>query len=204
MLETLFTFVFATTILAMSPGPDNIFVLTQSIIFGKKQGFAIIFGLMFGCLVHTSLVAFGVSAIIQQHYFLFNSLKIIGACYLIFLAYSVYKSDATIVLNSDNVTKKSAVSLFKKGFLMNVLNPKVTLFFLALFPQFLFSNTLSTTIQFFILGVIFITVSFVVFGSFALLGSTVTNFINKYSKIGFFFKWAQIVVFVCIAILILW
>ncbi|MBT7815624.1 MAG: LysE family transporter, partial [Polaribacter sp.] len=66
MLETLLSFVLATAILSLSPGPDNIFVLTQSIVNGKKFGLATVFGLISGCLVHTTLLAFGVSAIIKQ------------------------------------------------------------------------------------------------------------------------------------------
>ena len=66
MLETLSAFIFATAILAISPGPDNIFVLTQSIVNGKKYGIATVFGLMTGCLVHTTFVAFGVSTLIEQ------------------------------------------------------------------------------------------------------------------------------------------
>ena len=71
MFETLISFALATSILAISPGPDNIFVLTQSIVNGKKYGFATVFGLMTGCIIHTTLVAFGVSAIIKSHENLF-------------------------------------------------------------------------------------------------------------------------------------
>ena len=86
MIETLISFVFAASILAISPGPDNIFVLTQSIVNGIKYGFATIFGLMTGCLIHTSLVAFGVSSLIKDNENLFFALKLLGAIYLIYLA----------------------------------------------------------------------------------------------------------------------
>ena len=76
MIETLFSFSLATAVLAISPGPDNIFVLTQSIVNGKKYGFATVFGLMTGCIIHTTLVAFGVSAIINNHENLFFLLKV--------------------------------------------------------------------------------------------------------------------------------
>ena len=203
MLEVLISFAIATAILAISPGPDNIFVLTQSIVNGKKYGIATVLGLMSGCIVHTSFVAFGVSAILKKNENLFFIIKLFGAAYLLYLAYKVYNSDAKIVLFSPKTQKKSTLSLFKKGFLMNVLNPKVTLFFLAFFPQFLFSNTMATEIQFYILGLIFILISFIVFASIAILAGNISKYIKQYANIGVYLKWGQIVVFVAIAIIIL-
>ncbi|PQJ74134.1 LysE family translocator [Polaribacter gangjinensis] len=204
MFETLISFALATSILAISPGPDNIFVLTQSIVNGKKYGFATVFGLMTGCIIHTTLVAFGVSAIIKSHENLFFLLKVFGASYLLFLAYKVYQSDAEITFSTENIQKKSTLQLFKTGFLMNVLNPKVTIFFLAFFPQFLFSKELSSVIQFYILGLIFILVSFIIFGSIAFLGGKISDYILQNKQTGLILKWAQILVFVGIALLIFW
>ncbi|WP_299050662.1 LysE family translocator [uncultured Polaribacter sp.] len=203
MLEVLISFAITTAILAISPGPDNIFVLTQSIVNGKKYGIATVLGLMSGCIVHTSFVAFGVSEILKKNENLFFIIKLFGAAYLLYLAYKVYNSDAKIVLSSPKIQKKSTLSLFKKGFLMNVLNPKVTLFFLAFFPQFLFSNTMATEIQFYILGLIFILISFIVFASIAILAGNISKYIKQYANIGVYLKWGQIVVFVAIAIIIL-
>ena len=203
MTETLISFALATSILSLSPGPDNIFVLTQSIVNGTKYGIATVLGLMTGCLVHTSLVAFGVSAIIKENESLFFIIKLLGAGYLIFLAYKVFKSDAKIVLSNNKVKKESVLQLFKKGFIMNVLNPKVALFFLAFFPQFLFSKTISNILQFYTLGGIFILVSFFVFGSIAVLAGSISNYLKEHSKIGMYLKWGQIIVFIFIAIMIL-
>ena len=75
MLETLSAFIIATAILAISPGPDNIFVLTQSIVNGRKYGIATVLGLMTGCLVHTTFVAFGISTLIEQQPFFFMGIK---------------------------------------------------------------------------------------------------------------------------------
>lgn len=202
MIETLISFAFATSILAISPGPDNIFVLTQSIVNGKKFGLATVFGLMSGCLIHTTLVAFGVSAIIKSHENLFFLLKLFGASYLLFLAYKVYLSNPKISFSVENVQKKSTNQLFKTGFLMNVLNPKVTIFFLAFFPQFLFSKELSTVFQFYILGFLFIAISSIIFGGIALLGGKISNYILRHKQTGLLLKWAQIIVFVGISVLI--
>ena len=151
MFEILFPFAIATFILSISPGPDNIFVLTQSIVNGKKFGLATVFGLMTGCILHTSFVAFGVSTIIRENERIFMIIKILGASYLLYLAFKVYKSNANIVLSGKAKKSQSVFQLFKKGFLMNVLNPKVTTFFLAFFPQFLFSDAISIVLQFYIL-----------------------------------------------------
>mgnify|MGYP000495311950 CR=1 FL=1 len=200
--ETLYAFISATALLAIFPGPDNIYVLTQSLTNGKKYGLATVAGLMTGCIVHTSLLAFGFSVLIKENDTLFWGIKIFGACYLFFLAYNVFKSDATIQLQG-NAPKKSLKALFRQGFIMNVLNPKVALFFLAFFPGFLFSEQLNTVSQFYILGFLFIVVSFLVFGSIAVLAGTISSYITQNSNTGVFFKWMQIIVFVGIAIYIL-
>jgi len=203
MIETLLSFALATSILAISPGPDNIFVLTQSIVHGKKYGLATVFGLITGCIIHTTLVAFGVSAIIKENENLFFAIKVFGAIYLLYLAYQVFKADAEIFLSEDNVEKKSTLVLYKQGFIMNVLNPKVSIFFLAFFPQFLFSDTLSNVIQFYVLGGIFMLVSLIIFSLIAILSGAISNYIKKYKRIGYVLKWLQIIVFVTIAIFIL-
>ncbi|MET2984015.1 LysE family translocator [Aureibaculum conchae] len=202
-MEIILSFIAATALLAISPGPDNIYVLIQSITNGVKYGLATVFGLISGCIVHTTLVAFGVSVIIKENENLFLALKIFGASYLVFLAYKVYKSSSQIELTSDNKPQKSTSQLFKQGFIMNVLNPKVSIFFLAFFPAFLFSETLSTVSQFFILGFVFMAVSLIIFSLFAILAGKISDYLRQNKKIGRFLKWLQILVFVGIAIFIL-
>jgi threonine/homoserine/homoserine lactone efflux protein len=203
MFETLLSFAFATSLLAISPGPDNIFVLTQSIVNGKKFGLATVFGLMSGCLVHTTLLAFGVSAIIKESENLFTGIKVFGAIYLLFLAHKVYKADATITFSEENTSKKTTRQLFKEGFIMNVLNPKVSIFFLAFFPGFLFSDTINTVFQFYVLGIVFILVSLVIFSTIAILAGSISENIKGNNKIGYYLKWTQIIVFILIAFFIL-
>ncbi|WP_418509568.1 LysE family translocator [Corallibacter sp.] len=201
--EILISFVFATAALAISPGPDNIYVLIQSVAHGKKYGLATVAGLISGCIIHTTLLAFGVSAIIKQSESLFFAIKLLGALYLVYLAYQVYKSDGSLEVSDDNVPKKTTTQLFKQAFIMNVLNPKVTIFFLAFFPGFLFSNTLSTVIQFYVLGFLFMGVSLLIFSAIAILSGHISSYIKSHKHIGGILKWLQIVVFIAIAILIL-
>jgi len=193
-IEILIGFAAATSLLAITPGPDNIYVLMQSIVNGRKYGIATVLGLMSGCIIHTSVVAFGASTILKQNEKLFFTIKLFGVLYLVYLAYKVFKSTSNIKLGSNAIPKKSMWQLFKQGFIMNVLNPKVTLFFLALFPGFLFSDTMSEVIQFYILGLLFILVSFIIFSAIA---------IQKNKNVGIYLKWTQIIVFIGIAVFIM-
>ena len=201
--EILYAFIISSGILAISPGPDNIYVLLQSLVHGVKYGLATVAGLMTGCIIHTSLVAFGVSAVIKQSPWLFMAIKIFGACYLFFLAWKVFQSDGNIDLNSARVKKKTPGALFIQGFFMNVLNPKVSIFFLAFFPGFLFSKDLDTVWQFYILGGLFILVSALIFSSIAIMAGKISGYLRGHRKSGLVLKWAQIIVFVLIGFFIL-
>ncbi len=201
--DILLSFVLATSVLAISPGPDNIYVLMQSLANGKKYGLATVAGLISGCLVHTALVAFGVSAIIKENDSLFFAIKLFGALYLFYLAFKVFKSSSKLDLSSDTIPEKSLGELFKQGFIMNVLNPKVSIFFLAFFPAFLFSDSVSEVIQFFVLGLLFMATSFVIFSLIAFLSGSISEYIKKQSNVGLFLKWLQIIVFVGIGVFIL-
>jgi threonine/homoserine/homoserine lactone efflux protein len=203
-LDTAFliSFIIATATLALSPGPDNIFVLIQSITYGKKQGMAIVCGLMSGCVIHTTLVAFGLSTFIKSNTELLFVLKLLGAGYMLYLAYSVFKS--TDLINTNRQTEsKSVDALFKQGFIMNVINPKVSIFFMAFFPAFLFSETLSLVLQFYTLGFLFMTTSFVIFSVLVFFSSSLASLLKSNNRFGVVLKWAQITVFLGIAILIL-
>ena len=199
-IEILISFVIATSALAISPGPDNIYVIMQSIVHGKKFGIATVCGLITGCIVHTTFVAFGLSIIIKEQLWLFLLIKWCGAIYLIYLAFKIYKSSSDLVLDSGSIPKKTTGQLFRQGFIMNVLNPKVSLFFLSFFPAFLFSRTLSTVYQFYVLGFLFMLTSFIIFVGLALLAGSISTYIKQNKYIGLILKLLQIVVFVAIAL----
>ncbi|WP_203296483.1 LysE family translocator [Luteirhabdus pelagi] len=206
MWENLLSFSLATLVLAISPGPDNIYVLTQSLTNGVKSGIATTAGLISGCIVHTTLLAFGISAIITASPNIFYAIKVFGAIYLLFLAYRVFRSDASISITEKRETPQTSVSyarLFRIGVTMNLVNPKVMLFFLAFFPAFLWNKEGDTVLQFYVLGLTFMAVSFFVFGGIALLAGYISSFLKRSKSIGLFLKWLQIIVFVGIAIYIL-
>lgn len=202
MIESLISFSLATMALAFSPGPDNIYVLTQSLVHGAKSGIAVTAGLISGCIVHTTLLAFGVSAVIRASPALFYGIKVVGALYLFYLAYMVFRSSSEIAFSED-APKKSYGSLFKTGVIMNLVNPKVMIFFLAFFPGFLWDTSENTVQQFYILGIVFMLLSFFIFSLIAVLSGTISKYLRSHGKMGGILKWMQIFVFVGIAIFIL-
>lgn len=202
MFETLISFSIATLALAISPGPDNIYVLTQSLVNGTKSGIATTAGLIIGCIVHTTLLAFGISAIITASEEIFYGIKVLGACYLLYLAYKVFKSDDHISL-AENAPKKTYWQLFKTGVIMNLLNPKVMIFFLAFFPGFLWHKEGNIVVQFYVLGITFMIVSFITFSTIAMAAGKISTLLLEWKSMGFVLKWLQILVFAGIAIYIL-
>ena len=134
-IETLATFFAASLLLALAPGPDNIFVLTQSAVHGRKAGLTVTLGLCTGLIVHTTAVAFGVAIIFQASAFAFTALKLFGAGYLVYLAWHAFRAAAETIL-AERGNGLSSIKLYRRGILMNVTNPKVSIFFLAFLPQF--------------------------------------------------------------------
>ncbi|KAF3978697.1 MAG: LysE family translocator [Methylococcales symbiont of Iophon sp. n. MRB-2018] len=165
-IETIAIFSMASVALALAPGPDNIFVLTQSALHGRKAGFLVTIGLCTGLLVHTATVSLGVAAIFQTSTIAFNILKIVGAVYLLFLAWQAFRAGAAKL----NETGKSSMGwrkLYSRGVIMNITNPKVAIFFLAFLPQFADPSRGSITIQLLMFGGLFIITTLLIFSAIA-------------------------------------
>lgn len=204
MAGELIAFLAAAVLLTLSPGPDIIYVLVQGMTNGKKHGIVTALGLVTGIIIHTSLVAFGISAIIKQSDNLFLMIRLLGAAYLFYLAWKVYKSDSTITVKAPAAEqKKELTSLFKRGFLMNVLNPKVAIFFLAFFPGFLWDPQGNTVYQFYVLGFLFMLQAFFIFAAVAILAGKISLYLQRHPASGQIFRWVQVVVFVGIGVFIL-
>ncbi len=165
-IDTLAIFLAASVALALAPGPDNIFVLTQSALYGRKAGLLVTLGLCTGLLVHTAAVALGVAAIFQTSVLAFNILKIVGALYLLYLAYQAFRARAT-QLDEDGQQQLSWRKLYSRGIIMNVTNPKVAIFFLAFLPQFADPALGPMTVQMLIFGALFIVATLCIFGAVA-------------------------------------
>lgn len=205
MISSLLAFLIAAILLTLSPGPDIIYVWVQSMSNGKKAGILTAAGLASGVMVHTCLLAFGVSALIRQSPIIYTSIKWVGAFYLFYLAWQVYRSEAGLNLevSQDNQQKK-AWQFYIRGFIMNIINPKVILFFLAFFPGFLWNPESHPEIQFFILGGLFLVQAFLIFCCVALLADRIAKGLRNNQRAAFVFKWMQVLVFVGIGGFILW
>ncbi len=177
-LQTIVMFITASTLLALAPGPDILFVLTQSMIKGAKAGIVIALGLCSGLIFHTSAVALGVAVIFQTSIVAFTILKFVGAAYLLYLAFMAFKDASKSKLNADK-TPLSFQALYKRGIFMNITNPKVSIFFLAFLPQFTNPETGNVTVQIFLLGALFMLCALCVFSVVALLAGRVGNWFNK-------------------------
>jgi len=176
--QTIILFITASTLLALAPGPDNLFVLTQSMSKGAKPGIFVTLGLCSGLVFHTTAVALGIAAIFQTSIVAFDILKYIGAVYLLYLGFMAYKSSSNSNVKADK-SSLSSFKLYKRGIIMNITNPKVSIFFLAFLPQFTNPNSGNVTLQIFILGAIFMLCALVVFSSIALVAGKLGSWFNR-------------------------
>lgn len=175
---SLITFTFASALLSLAPGPDNIFVLTQSALYGRKAGLCITLGLCTGLLVHTTAVALGVAAIFMVSALAFTVLKLAGAAYLLYLAWLALRAAESNLGDGPNVTQPDGAALYRRGILMNLSNPKVAIFFLAFLPQFASPDAGNLPGQLFLLGAIFIGVALAVFAGIAALAGTLAGWLR--------------------------
>ncbi|QPA31907.1 LysE family translocator [Thermaerobacillus caldiproteolyticus] len=158
--------------ITLIPGPDILFVITQSISQDKKAGIATALGLCSGLIVHITAATLGISAIVYQSAVAFAAVKYAGAAYLLYLAWQSFREKEPDFIISNNEPLKYQL-LYKKGILMNLLNPKVSLFFLALLPQFVDKTIGHVSIQMLILGIIFLVQALVIFVTVSVLSDKV-------------------------------
>ena len=177
--QTLYAFVISSLVLTISPGPDIIYVLSQSIVKGKNSAIMVSLGLTSGLLIHTFFVSIGLSLIIIENKEYLFFLKILSVMYFLYLIFKVYVN-RNIDLNFEK--KNTNRNEFYKGLVMNLLNPKVGLFFIALFPGFLFHDQLSDQTQFFILGFIFWFQATIIFLIVSVYGPKLNFFKSQKSK----------------------
>jgi len=163
-------FIIASLLLIIAPGPDILFLITQSLNHGAKAGFLTALGLASGNLIHTAAAAFGISAILQTSDVAFTSLKLIGTAYLLFLAYPLLIStNPQRSIHSTIKTNPTRASFYNKGLLLNILNPKIALFFLAFLPQFVPSTSTQQPIEIIFLGILFTVIVVIIFTSISLI-----------------------------------
>lgn len=173
--EVALSFFGIAVLLALSPGPDNLFVLMQSAMWGRASGMLVVLGLCTGLIFHTIAVAVGLAAVFATSALAFTVLKLAGALYLLYLAWGAFRAPAPSLHaeapdaapSSPPRTRLSAGSLYRRGIIMNLTNPKVSLFFLAFLPQFTSPARGSVALQTLSLGALFILATLLVFGVIA-------------------------------------
>jgi threonine/homoserine/homoserine lactone efflux protein len=179
--DIMISFFIASLLLAISPGPDNLFVMAQSALHGKKAGFMVTLGLCTGLVFHTSAVALGVAAVFKASAVAFTVLKLLGAGYLLFLAFQAFRSPASEI-RGEKTERPSLFKLYRRGVIMNITNPKVSIFFLAFLPQFADPKKGSLALQMVVLGNVFILATVLVFGTIALMAGTLGEWLNRSSR----------------------
>ena len=181
--QTFLYFLISSILLTLAPGPDNLYLLTKSLSEGSKSGIILAAGLVSGIIFHTLLVMIGVAALIQSSPLALNLLKYFGAAYLLFLAFNAFRSSGEMKLSRAD-SKKSFIALYRRGVLMNVLNPKVLLFFLAFLPQFVNLSDTSASFQIAVLGLTFAIQGFIIFSLIAICAGRLRKFIIKNKNLG--------------------
>ena len=169
-MDQILLFFISSLALTMMPGPDILFVINQS-LEDRRSGLLVAFGLCSGLIVHTLVLAFCLSSIIEKNNNVIIFFKYFVSAYLFYLAFQEFKKNRAI-----SVRQKE--NFYLRGVFMNLINPKVLIFFLAYFPNFLFSDTISTSYQFIILGAIFILQALMIFSIVSLTSNRLISILN--------------------------
>lgn len=172
-LDTTLAFFAASVMLALVPGPDNVFVLLHSAANGWRSGLLVVVGLCTGLLFHTAAVALGLAALMATSPVAFAALSLLGACYLLWLAWQswnapMHKAPAPDAIeNAKPVSVWSPRQTYARGVWMNITNPKVAIFFLAFLPPFVDTHQGAVGLHIFLLGGVFMVATLLTFGSIA-------------------------------------
>ncbi len=161
-INDLLIFAGAALLMVLTPGPNMVYLISRSICQGRKAGVISLFGVVAGFLVHMFVAAVGITTLFLAVPFAYEVLKWVGAAYLLYLAWQAIKPGARSAFEARQLPEDSPLKLFLMGFLTNLLNPKIAVFYLAIFPQFVSPEHGSMFLQSIILGVTQITVSFAV------------------------------------------
>jgi threonine/homoserine/homoserine lactone efflux protein len=198
-LTTLLLFSAASILLAITPGPDMLYIATRSLSQGRNAGVVSALGVHTGVLVHTVAAALGVSALIAASAVAFSIVKYAGAAYLIYLGIrTLISKNETLEISVTE--QRTLLDIYRQGVITNVLNPKVILFFTAFLPQFVDPSRGSVMIQLLLLGVLLVIVTLPVDIAIGLLGGSVSGFFKRRKCAGSVGKWVTGTVFIGLGI----
>jgi threonine/homoserine/homoserine lactone efflux protein len=172
-------FVAASLAVIVAPGPDNIYVVTRGVAQGREVALASAWGMCSGLLFHTTLAALGLSAILARSAVAFSVVKYAGAAYLIYLGARALLGKEEFEPSSESVPTANLPSFFLRGLTMNLLNPKVAVFFLAFLPQFASPASDGATLRLLALGLIFTLLSVTVFSAIAVFSGILGDRLSK-------------------------
>ncbi len=178
-INDLLLFGLASLIMVLSPGPNMIYLISRSLSQGKRAGILSLFGVICGFLFHILMVSFGLTAIFFAIPYAFIVVKFMGIAYLLYLAYSTVKSKNKIFDMNQNLKVDKPLKLFNIGLLTNILNPKMAIFYLSFFPQFIKPEYGSILGQSFQLGTIQIVISFTINLLIVLSAAKMANWLSK-------------------------
>ena len=198
--NTIFLFIITSVTLTLFPGPDIMYVISTSLAKGWKKGVLFSFGLCSGLVIHTLVVVLGLGSILKSLPQAIRIIELLGASYFLFIAYRLLKS--SYLFEDNSIKKEISENIFLTGFIMNLSNPKVTLFFISFFPGFLFSEILSYKIQFSILGIIFFIQALIIFTSISIIVHQLGQNLKFYKEQFFWNKIQAAVLFIISIILI--
>jgi threonine/homoserine/homoserine lactone efflux protein len=175
---TLITFAIASIALAVTPGPDMLLVMTRSLVQGPRAGLITLIGITLGCYVHGLIAGLSLSGVLLLLPIVFDLIRWAGAAYLLWLAVQAFRGSGGVQVPGDGAPRLSFGSLFRQGLLTNLFNPKVALFFLALFPQFMEPNPDTAVLQALTLAGVLSTIGFLVNGGIALVAGRIGTFLS--------------------------
>jgi threonine/homoserine/homoserine lactone efflux protein len=156
---TLTAYTVACVVLFITPGPDMSLFLARTISGGRRLGLASVMGANLGCCLHTFAAALGLSALLAASAAAFTALKVVGALYLLWLAYDTLRNGSALNVRADKAAPASVSKTFWAGMLVNITNPKVVLFFITFLPQFVSATDPHATSKLLFLGLYFVVVN---------------------------------------------
>lgn len=175
----------AALALNLSPGPDLLFVLSRTLTSGRRVGLASACGVCSGALVHVAAAALGLSAILATSALAFTLVKYAGAAYLLYLGFQALRSSAAgLVLDINSTPRTGAWQAFRQGVLVDILNPKAAIFFMAFLPQFVRPGQGAVATQLLFLGVLVVLVAIVIEGSLVLLAARASSALRGNPRLG--------------------
>jgi threonine/homoserine/homoserine lactone efflux protein len=182
-------FVVASLAVIIAPGPDNIYVLMRGVAQGREVALASAWGMCSGLLFHTTFAALGLSVVLARSAVAFSVIKYVGAAYLIYLGISALLSKEGFVPSAGEESAVQLRRFFLKGLTMNLLNPKVAVFFLAFLPQFANPGTSGMTLRLVVLGLVFALLSVVVFSAIALFSGVLGDRLGSNPRYATALRW---------------